>query len=120
MATTNEKKIAKAIADHFTKNLVPLAKSLKEEGIEFYPSGPDESQSTYYIKREKTTMAREDFEIGHCETPQALAEQLLAMWKQQGCDQLEPLAKPLAKLAETLYAVEEQNEEVSPFIYVMY
>lgn len=99
---------------------MPLAEKLRSEGQAFFPVKGDPNATTYYIKRDKTTMAPEDFEVVGCDAVESFREALIDLWRSQGHPQLTGLAPGLSRLAESLHQVEEQNEEVSPFIYVMF
>ena len=104
----------------FCKVLMPLARRLKYEGRVFFPVKADPQLQTYYVTRDKTAMVPEDFEMAGCDSIGDLEKALINMWTSQGCPELDTLAPALSGLAQSLYFAEEQNEEVSPFVYVMF
>ena len=108
------------VREFFCKVLMPLARRLKDEGRVLFPVGAEPHLETYYVTRDKTTMVPEDFVVAGCDSVDSLEKALVYMWTSQGHPELSILAPILSKLAESLYFVEEQNKEVSPFIYVMF
>ncbi len=104
----------------FSKEVLPLSKKMTAEGKAFFPTGFEPDEQSYYIKRQKTTMAKEDFEVAGCDSFEAFEKALAAMWRSQGYPELAALAPGLAGLSKALYSAEEQTGEVSPFIYVMF
>ena len=119
MAMT-DKKLSKAIDSFFSRELVVLASRMKAEGKSFFPTKGDPSAPSYYINRKKRTMDPDDFESAGCGSLDTLERELTELWKSRGCEELLTLVPSLAALARSLYDVGEQDEEVSPFIYVMY
>jgi hypothetical protein len=104
----------------FVKTVLPLAKKLRNEKKAFFPEKFDAGAPTYYIKRQKTTMDRNDFVVPGCESFKNLEKALVDMWQAQGHPELASLAPGLKKLAESLYSTEDTEGEVSPYIYVMF
>jgi len=111
---------SKAIKKFFFSELLPVSRSLAKEEKVFFPKEPNYSLDTYYTIRHKITMFPKDFEIRGCNSMSNFEEELYKMWKSQGNIELLALSKSLSRLAELLYKIEEQNEEISPFIYVMF
>lgn len=95
----------------FFEELMPAASELKAQGETFYPVGPEESAETYFVRREKTAVGPEDFVI---------SEEDLRRACHPGTPGAEKLTAGLTELRETLYQREEQDHEVSPFIYIMF
>jgi|WetSurMetagenome_2_1015567.scaffolds.fasta_scaffold369133_2 hypothetical protein len=110
---------AKRSGKFFKNTVLPLAEKLGK-GKPFFLEKFDVGTSTYYIKRQKTTMQHNDFEAPGCESFADFEKALVDMWQNQGYPELVVLAPGLAKLAKALYSAEEQVSEVSPFIYVMF
>lgn len=104
----------------FEERLLPLAARLRDEGRNFFALGPDASATTYYIRRQKTSMTRKDFEGPQCATPETLARSLETMWAKQGYDEFSEAAAEIAALAFSLRTPDEQDSELSELIYVMY
>jgi len=65
-------------------------------------------------------MEPEDFEISGCDSYISLEKALIELWNSQGYFEIFALAQTSSKLAKLLCLNEEEDEEVSPFIYVMY
>lgn len=87
----------------------------------FFEPGPDPGVPTYYASRSRRAPCQQDFEALGCDSPESLAADLRALWQAQGREELTPLIPSLVKLARALRrAQEQQTEEVSPFVYVMY
>jgi hypothetical protein len=111
----------KAVGRFFRHELVPLGNELRAAGKTFFPSNASENCESYYITRGKSVMSKQDFECGGCESVEVFSLELLAMWKSQGNEELTKLLPGLVKLADMLHEKSlEQDEEVSPFVYVMY
>ena len=120
MNSTSDKNISKA-DEFFFEVLVPLAKMLhsKNDPI-FFHKKPDLAKETYFITRKKVTMAPEDFEVEGCNSPEDLKKALISLWITEGHTALPIMADAIVELAESVHQTEEQNSEVSPFIYVMF
>jgi hypothetical protein len=95
----------------FFQELMPAATELKQSGRTIFASEPDRDAETYFVQREKTGVEREDFEISESDLRRACYA---------GTPFAERLAPGLAELRESLYQPEEQDHEVSPFIYIMF
>lgn len=105
----------------FYETLVPLAKTLrKKDALVFFHKRPDPAKETYFIKRKKTSMTPDDFEVDGCKSPDDLKKALVRLWMAEGHTELPIIADSIVKLAESIHHTEEQSCEVSPFIYVMF
>jgi hypothetical protein len=104
----------------FYSKLLPLAEKLRDNGRHFFQTGAVSSADTYYKKREKTAFRKEDFELTGCESYGTLEKALSEIWVAQGYPELSALAPLFAELAKSVHSIEEKDEEVSPFIYVMF
>lgn len=119
MAMINNRNI-EIVRGFFFDELILLADQLKRKRRSFFSDRPNPGAKTYYVKRRKTSMLREDFETPCSHLPQDFDSQLAELWKSQGFAELTILVKSLSKLVSLLYQIEEQGEEISPFIYIMY
>jgi hypothetical protein len=119
MATTDQTN-DRAIDFFFNKELVELANRLKRGGRSFLAAGVDPKADSYYITRRRRTMTRSDFESAGCRSPDSFPDDLTRLWKGEGREDLLSLIPGLAKLARGLYNLQDQSDEVSPFVYVMY
>ena len=108
------------IQNFFEQELMLLATELKQQrGI--IPWVPlDADASTYYKTRKKTRMSKQDFEIGGHSTLETFAADLTAFWENNDDSKICKLIPSLTELANELYFVEDESEELSPYIYVMF
>lgn len=97
----------------FQKWLRPLQKN-------YFSKGFDKEATSYFVTRKNRQMTKEMFELGSQMNAATFTNSLLILWTETDTPELRPLAKPLADLAQSVYSIENQSEEVSPFIYVMY
>lgn len=104
----------------FENEIVPLAGRLRAQGRELLPAGPDPALGSYYQRRALTTMSRADFEVSGPGSVEDFRAAIMQLWRSQGLSELEPLAPSLARIADAVRLVEEQGDEVSPFVYVMF
>lgn len=114
------KDTAKLIKTCFLEKIIPVSIDLHKKQINFFPLKPNLNSPTYYLERELTAMRPEDFEVPGCENSEALGKSLAELWISQGYKDLIPLAQTTAELAELLRETEEESEEISPFIYIMF
>ncbi len=115
-----DKDTSKIVRKIFSKKILPLSKKLQKEGKTFFPLKPNPNARTYYIKREKTSMVPEDFEVSGCDSFNSLEKYLKDLWESDGYSEICSLAKTSSELSKLLYFIEEENEEISQFIYVMF
>jgi hypothetical protein len=98
----------------FQRELTPAAEALRTRGVDLFPLGPDKERETYW---EPAPDDEPDFiEV----TPENFGAGLEARWNEQGLPELAVLASRLMELAQDLEIQQEQSEELSPFVYVMY
>jgi len=120
MSSTDPTETETAVRTFFEQRLMPLALRMAAEGKPFFPMHPDPKLASYYKDRTQKGMKKEDFEVPACDGFEEFARGMAEMWRAQGHKELAELVPELAGLAKQLYSVEEQTEEVSPFIYVMF
>jgi hypothetical protein len=111
---------SQSVRRFFFDELMPLAAQFRARGEIFFPLSANPSARTYYTKRDKTAMTAKDFEVAGCDAVDSFEEALTALWNSQGYPQLTSLAPTLSRLARSFHHIDQQNEEVSPFIYVMF
>ena len=118
--TMQNSKIHPKIQRFFEQELIPLAAEIKQQR-DIIPWVPlDADASTYYKTRQKRRMSKEDFETGGHSTLETFAADLTSFWKNNDDSKFCKLVPSLAKLAEELHVVEDENEEISPYVYVMF
>lgn len=98
----------------FRDKLAPAAEALRARGVHFYTRGREAGSGSAW----SAPPAGEDFE--RFDSPAELLTALAEQWRSEGLPELAALAPELAALAEELELSEEDSEEVSPFVYVMY
>src|ERR1043166_6808072 len=118
--SSTEKQKQDAVRIFFNKELMPLAQKLKSAGRPMFPTGAEPGAATYFKTRSKTVMSREDFVLRGVESPGAFAAAMKAHWEKSRFPEMTALAPTMGKLAEILRGEPEKDEEVSPFIYVMF
>jgi len=108
------------IQNFFEQELMLLATELKQQGDIIPWVSLDADASTYYKTRQKTSMSKQDFEIGGHSTLETFAADLTAFWENNDDSKICKLIPSLTELANELYFVEDESEELSPYIYVMF
>jgi len=107
-------------SDFFTEVLVPAALRARESGREFFALRPDEAAESYFVEPTKREMRPEDFELRAGESVEDFVRELSALWSSEGREELSAMAPRLATLAAEVREDEEQPDDVSPFMYVMF
>lgn len=107
-------------AAFFREVLVPVALRERESGREFFALRPDEAAESYYVEPTKGSMRPEDFELRAGESVEEFVRELAALWSSEGREELAAIAPRLAALASEVREDEEQTDDVSPFMYVMF
>lgn len=109
-----------AVKQFYYDYLLPLARSLQAQGKTFFDLKPEQTWGSYFKQRKKTVMEPEDFELVDCPNFEALEEALKKIWDKEGQSALVQIVPHIVALAKELYLKEEQDEDVSPFVYVMF
>lgn len=107
-------------ADFFREVLVPVALKERESGREFFALRPEAEAESYFVEPTKREMRPEDFELRACESVEEFVRELAALWASEGREGLASMAPRLAALASEVREDEEQPDDVSPFMYVMF
>jgi len=113
MSSTDDASRARLDA-FFREKLAPLAEALRARGVRFYARGTEAEPGSAW----SAPPAGEDFE--RFDSPVDLLTALAEQWRGEGLPELAALAPELAALADELEISEEDSDEVSPFVYVMY
>ena len=108
------------IQNFFEQELMLLATELKQQRDIIPWVSLDADASTYYKTRQKTSMSKQDFEIGGHSTLETFAADLTAFWEKNDDSKLCKMIPSLTELANELYFVEDESEKLSPYIYVMF
>ncbi|MCA1818081.1 MAG: hypothetical protein LC746_17175 [Acidobacteria bacterium] len=108
-------------AEFFREVLTPAALRERAEGREFFALRPDAEVESYYVEPTRRAMSPEDFELRAADSVESFVGELAALWAAEGREGLASVAAPLGELAaEVCGGDEEQGEDVSPFVYVMF
>lgn len=110
----------KAASDFFREVLVPLALRERATNREFFALRPDASVESYYVEPTKREMRPEDFELRAADSIEDFVRELAALWSSEGREDLAAMVQRLAALASEVREDEEQPDDVSPFMYVMF
>ena len=109
MRSTDRQKLRR----FFDKRLVLAAEKMRARGVSFFPLGPEPEADTWYTGP-PTEPKFTSLDADECEAA------LRDLWQGQGLPELAELAGEMMKLAEHLEVRKEENEDISPFVYVMY
>lgn len=120
MKKFKKKNCDRAVEKYFRRELLPAAAAAVEERGLFFPLQPDAEAESYYARCEKRSMSAADFILEGCDSFEKLWQALEELWRKQGYPGLARTGGKAAELAERLYNVESESDEVSPFIYVMF
>ncbi|HKQ54179.1 MAG TPA: hypothetical protein VJT74_17515 [Pyrinomonadaceae bacterium] len=107
-------------AEFFEELLAPLAKRERDRAKSFFPLGADPQAESYYAEPPRRVMRASDFELRAAQSLADFVTELAALWAGEGNEELAALAPRLLALAEEMNDREEQAEDVSPFMYVMF
>ena len=118
--TKQKANIHPKIKHFFEQDLMPLTAKIKQQQEIIPWVHLDADAITYYKTRTKTTMSKEDFEIGGHSTLDSFAADLTSFWHDNKDYNFCELVPKLEELACELRVDEDQNEEISPYIYVMF
>jgi len=114
-------KFEKDIDRLFSEEVLPLAARLKSENVKLLETALETNATSYFVKRAKVRMAKADFEIGGCASPDTVEGELTRLWNHANDGSLTTLAPGVARLARVLHEVlQEESADISHFIYVMY
>lgn len=99
---------------------MPLARSCREQ--RFFPLGAEPGAESYFTEPSRRVMTPDDFVLRGAESRAEFVDELMAIWRRQGDDDLTTMREPLAQLAEKMTAPdgEESETELPAFIYAMF
>ncbi len=118
MNSTKDKELL--AAEFFNELLAPLAERERAAAKSFFPLRADPQAESYYVEPTRSVMGTSDFELRAARTLADFVTELAALWTNEGHEELAALAPRLLELAEEMRELEEQAEDVSPFMYVMF
>ena len=120
MSSTKDDEIREAAGALFDRVLAPMAESMRASGSHPFPLKPDASRDSYYVRRAKCAMTHGDFTAPSCTDFDDFERRLAAFWTAIGRHELACKVSHFAAAARAVYALGEQDAEVSPFVYVMF
>ena len=109
-----------AVRAFFDAELMPLAARLKAAGRPMFATVADNALTSYFNVRARTVMRRDDFILKGVESPAAFAQAMRDHWQRSRFPEMASLGATLGALAELMRGEPEKDEEVSPFMYVMF
>jgi hypothetical protein len=109
-----------ALAALYENVIAPAAARARETGATPFPTAPDATVESYYVRRPRAAMRREDFAAPSSEGFDDFASRLADHWRALGRDDLAAQAPRFADAARAVYALREDGADVSPFVYVMF
>lgn len=119
-STNNNDAAHDLIEVFFDDVLMPMAASMRASGTEPFRLKPDASRGSYYMRRPKRSMTRDDFTAPSCDDIKDLELRLAAYWQSIGRHNFASEISHIAAAARAAYAPGEQDAEVSSFIYTMF
>lgn len=120
MKTFREKMSERAVERYFRRELLPAFAAAGKGAESFFPRRPDGEARSYYVPCGKKSMSAGDFILEGCGSFDKLQQALEELWREQGYPGLARTSGTAAALARRLYHAGSENDEVSPFIYVMF
>ncbi len=112
--------IEKQIRKVFKRDLMKISDFCQREGIQVMASSPDPNMESYYTTPVTRKMSKANFETGGATDAEDLETNLRSLWAVDPCPHFTVLATHVAKIAQSLRAIEGQSSELSQFVYVMY
>ena len=110
-----------AAASFFNEVLVPLALEERAKGKSFFPTHADPKAESYFVEPARRAMSRSDFELRALESRTDFISELVALWTEEGHQELAAMAPRLEELAAEMAKHEHEEEaDVSDFMYVMF
>jgi hypothetical protein len=108
-------------ARFFDEVLVPLAASLRAGGKLFFSLRADPQSETYFVEPARRVMTPDAFELRAAESRSDFISELIALWINEGNEELAAMGRQLLELAAELAVTENHEvEDVSAFMYVMF
>ncbi|HEU4374782.1 MAG TPA: hypothetical protein VFS02_14890 [Telluria sp.] len=123
MNSIKDAQIATAMAPLFDEVLLPMARHMQAAGIQPFPLEPDVSWLSYYVRRKRASMTRDDFTGASCVDVADLELRLAAHWQALGRHELAAHAARFgaaASAAQALLAADAPDAELSPYVYAMF
>lgn len=123
MNSTNDALMAAAMGPLFDEVLLPMAQRMQAAGVQAFPLEPDVSWLSYYVRRKRASMTRDDFTGASCVDVADLQQRLAAHWKALGRHELAAQAARFgeaASAAQAVLAADSPESALSPYVYAMF
>ncbi len=123
MNSTNDAAMSMAMGALFDEVLMPIAQRMRDAGVQPFPLEPDVSWLSYYVRRKRASMTRDDFTGASCVDIADLELRLTGHWQALGRHELAAQAAPFgaaARVAKALLATDAPGGELSPYVYAMF
>ena len=120
MSSIRDDEVRRAVVALFDDVLAPMAEDVRASGVEPFPLKPDAARDSYYVRRSKCAMTRDDFTAPSCADFEDFERRLAVHWKALGRHKLAGEVSHFAAAARAAYTTSEQDAEISPFVYVMF
>ena len=102
------------LEEFFERQLVPIAEKLRANDIQVLALEFSDNESSWYVPHIDEGPEVFSFDVDQLE------QELRDLWRDQQDAVLLELKKSLADLARDLYRESEDDDDVSPFVYVMF
>lgn len=123
MNSTSQQELAQLMGALFDEVLLPIAERMRTEGAQAFPLAPDVAWLSYYVRRRRSAMTRDDFTSAACADPAEFERRLAACWRALGRHELAAQADRFAGAAvkaRPLLAADAPADEPSPYVYAMF
>lgn len=123
MNSTDEVQMATLMGALFDEILMPIAQRMRATGLQPFPLEPDVSWLSYYVRRKRAWMTRDDFTGASCIDAADFEVRLAAHWQALGRHELAAQAAcfgSAASTAQALLARTAPEAELSPYVYAMF
>jgi hypothetical protein len=102
------------LEEFFEQQLVPIAEKLRENDIQLLALEFSDNESSWYVPYVDEGPEVFSFDVDQLE------QELRDLWRDQQDAVLLELKKSLADLARDLHRESDDDDDVSPFVYVMF
>lgn len=123
MSSTDHDHLRQLIGALFDDVLMPMAERMRANGVRPFSVKPDVTRLSYYARRSSCSMTHDDFTASSCIDVDDFERRLAARWETLGRHDLVrevPRIAAVADAAHAAFALDKQDAEVSPYIYVMF
>lgn len=112
--TINDANVNDSLRDFFYDVLLPIAESAQQQGVEFFPLGPEAKADSYYSDLSGANSYLHEIDLSD------LGTELRQLWASGDFPDLVKIAAALEKFSKLLKEKADETDEISPFIYAMF